>query len=119
MKKKFDYYITIRNLFYELKNIRNCLEKTAPIIEKIFEIPLSEFEKFSLYECEREDYLKILIHDSFIWNEIVQNRHNKLKDLIDEITKDENKNLNGMTTKIEYFKKLQEIQKINIDEILK
>ena len=119
MKKTFDYYTTVRNLFYELKNIRNCLEKTAPIIEKIFEIPLSEFEKFSIYECEKEDYLKILIHDNFIWNEIIQNRHTKLKDLIDEITEDEYKNLNTMTIKIEYFKKLQEIQKINIDEMLK
>ena len=46
MKKKFDYYITIRNLFYELKNIRNCLEKTAPIIEKIFKFLYLNLKNF-------------------------------------------------------------------------
>ena len=118
-RKMFDYYSIVKNLFYELKNIKNCLEKTAPIIEKIFEIPLSEFEKFSLYECEKEDYLKILIHDSFIWNEIIKSRKSDLKVIIDEITEDENMNLTEMTNKIEYFKSLKECKKINIDEMLK
>ena len=119
MKKIFDYYTTVKNLFCELKNIKNCLEKTAPIIERIFEIPLSEFEKFSIYECEKEDYLKILIHDSFIWNEIVKNKNTHLYDIIEEITEDENINLNEMTNKIEYFKKIHECKRINIDEMLK
>ena len=101
MKKIFDYYTTVKNLFCELKNIKNCLEKTAPIIERIFEIPLSEFEKFSIYECEKEDYLKILIRDSFIWNEIVKNKNTHLYDIIEEITEDENINLNKMTNKLE------------------
>ena len=118
-KKIFDYFATVKNLFYELKNIKNCLEKTAPLIEKIFENPLSEFDKFSIYECEKEDYLKILIHDKFIWNEIIKNRNTKLSDLIQEITKDEHMNLTLMTNKIEYFKKLKEYRSINIDELLK
>ena len=118
-RKIFDYYSTVKNLFSELKNIKNCLEKTAPIIEKIFEIPLSEFEKFSLYECEKEDYLKILIHDSFIWNEIAKSRDSKLKIIIEEITEDENMNLTEMTKKLDYFKSLSERRKINIDEMLK
>ena len=119
MRKHFDYFSTIKNLFNELKNIKNCLKKTADIIEDIFKIPLSEFEKFSIYECEKEDYLKILIHDNFIWNEIVKNRNTQLSDIIKEITEDDNKNLNLMTSKIEYFKKLHEYKKINIDEMLK
>ena len=115
----FDYYSTVKNLFCELKNIKNCLEKTAPIIEDIFELPLSEYEKFSIYECEKEDYLKILIHDNFIWNEIVKNKNTQFSDIIKEITEDDNKNLTEMTNKIEYFTKFQELKKVNFEEILK
>ena len=118
-KRIFDYYITIKNLFCELRNIKNCLEKTAPLIEKIFEIPLSEFEKFSIYECEKEDYLNILIHDNFIWKEIIKNRNTQLSSIIKEITEDDNKNLTLMTNKIEYFKQFQEYKKLKIDEMLK
>ena len=119
MKKKFDYYTTVKNLFCELKNIKNCLEKTAPIIEKIFEIPLSESEKFSIYECEKEDYLRVLIHDDFIWNEIIKNKNTQLRDIIKEITEDDNKNIKLMSEKLLYFKELIENNKINIDEMLK
>ena len=118
-KKNIDYYYTIKNLFCELKNIKNCLEKSAPIIEKIFEVPLSEFDKFSIYECEKEDYLKILIHDSFIWNEIIKNKKTSFERIIKEITEDNNKSLTLMTAKIEEFKKLYEYSIINIDEMLK
>ena len=118
-KRIFDYYITVKNLFCELRNIKNCLEKTAPLIEKIFEIPLSEFEKFSIYECEKEDYLNILIHDKFIWKEITKNRNTQLSSIIKEITEDDNKNLTLMTNKIEYFKQFQEYKKLKIDEMLK
>ena len=118
-KKIFDYYATVKNLFFELKNIKNCLEKTAPIIEQIFEIPLSQYENFSIYECEKEDYWKILINDSFIYNEILKNRNTKLNYLIEEITEDENMNLNEMTNKIEYFKKIQEFKKMKLNELLK
>ena len=118
-KRIFDYYITVKNLFCELRNIKNCLEKTAPLIEKIFEIPLSEFEKFSIYECEKEDYLNILIHDKLIWKEIIQNRNTQLSSIIKEITEDDNKNLTLMTNKIEYFKQFQEYKKLKIDEMLK
>ena len=119
MKKIFDYYTTVKSLFCELKNIKNCLEKTAPIIEKIFEIPLSDYEKFSIYECEKEDYLRILIHDDFIWNEIIKNRNTHLSDIIKEITEDDNKNITLMSKKISYFHDLIEYKQINIDEMLK
>ena len=118
-RKIFDYYATVKNLFSELKNIKNCFEKTAPIIEKIFENPLSEFERFSIYECEKEDYLKILIHDSFIWNEISKCRNSQLRIIIEEITEDENMHLTEMTNKLDYFKSLNDHRKLNIDEMLK
>jgi len=118
-KKNFDYYTTVKNLFHELKNIKLCLEKTAPIIEKIFELPLSEYDKFSIYECEKEDYLKILIHDSLIWNEILKNSKTQLNDIIEEITEDDEINLTSMTDKLDYFKKLQEEKKIKINEMLR
>jgi len=117
--KKFNYYQVIKNLFYELKNIRNCLRKTAPIIEKIFEIPLSKYAKFSIWECEKEDYLKILIHDNFIWNQIRRTNNNFLYDIINEITEGDDKNLSSMTDRINYFKQIEEYKKINLDDILK
>jgi len=118
-RKYFDYYIAIKNLFCQLKNIKNCLEKTAPIIEKVFEIPLSEFEKFSIYECEKEDFFNILIKDNFIWYEINKNRKTKLNCIIEELVKDINNKTNLMSEKINFFKELYERNKINLDEILK
>ena len=115
----FNYYLTIKNLFFELKNIKNCLRRTAPIIEEIFEFPLSKFPKFSIWECEKEDYLKILIHDNFIWDQIYKSRKSYLEELIGEITESDNMNLTEMTEKIEYFKLIEERKKINIDEMLK
>ena len=117
--KKFNYYRVIKNLFCELKNIRNCLRKTAPIIEKIFEIPLSKYAKFSIWECEKEDYLKILIHDNFIWNQIRRTNNFYLHEIINEITEDDDKNLSTMTDAINYFKLIEEYKKINLDDILK
>ena len=118
-KNNFDYYIAVRNLFCELKNIKSCLERAAPIIEKAFEIPLSEFEKFSIYECEKEDFYNILIKDNFIWHEINKNKKTKLNCIIEEIVRDINSKSNLMSEKISYFKQIYEKNKINLDEILK
>jgi len=118
-KMLFNYYLTIKNLFCELKNIKNCLRRTAPIIEKIFEGPLSKYQKFSIWECEKEDYLKILIHDDFIWNQISKSKNSYLKEIISEITEDDNMNLTEMTDRLEYFKLIEEYKKINIDDMLK
>ena len=114
--KYLDYYMIIKNLFYKLKEIKNCLKKAAPIIEKIFELPLSEFEKFSILECENEDYLNILIYDSFIWNQILKNKTTKLKNIIREIIEDKKKNLNTMTNKIKFFNNYQ-LKMLKISEI--
>ena len=103
LKKKFNYFLVVKNLICELKNIKNCLRKTAPIIEKIFELPLSKFEQFSIWECEKEDYLKILIHDEFIWNQIRKNSRIYLSDIISEITEEDNTNLTLMTEKLNHF----------------
>ena len=118
-KKRFNYYSTIKNLFCELKNIKNCLRRTAPIIEKIFETPLSKYQKFSIWECEKEDYLKILIHDEFIWNHICKSRHSNLRDIISEITEDNSMKLTEMSERIDYFKLIEEYKKINIDDMLR
>ena len=119
IKKKFNYFSTIKNLFCELKNIKNCLRRTAPIIEKIFEVPLSKYQKFSIWECEREDYLKILIHDDFIWNHICKSRQSIIGEVIFEITEDNNKNLTEMSERIDYFKLIEDYKKINIDDMLR
>lgn len=117
--KKFNYYAVIKNLIRELKNIRNCLKITAPIIEKIFEEALAEFDKFSIWECEKEDYLKILILDNFIWKQICVCNDPSFQEVISQITEDHEKNLIAMTYKINYFKYIDEYKKNNLDEILK
>ena len=45
-----------------LKGIKNSLKNSAPVIENIFELPLSDLE----------DFFEILVRDSFIWNELVK-----------------------------------------------
>ena len=42
----FEYNLAIKNLFNKLLLIKNCLKKAVPIIEKIFEYPLSCFKIF-------------------------------------------------------------------------
>ena len=95
------------------------MRRTAPIIEKIFEVPLSKYQKFSIWECEREDYLKILIHDDFIWNHICKSRQSIIGEVIFEITEDNNKNLTEMSERIDYFKLIEDYKKINIDDMLR
>ena len=105
--KNFDYYLVIKNLFNKLLGIKNCLRKASPIIEKIFEYPLSEFEVFSIFDCAKEDFLKILIHDDFIWSEIVKNKKSQLTGLIQEILEDleeDSFHVNVSENKIEYYK---------------
>ena len=118
-KMIFNYYLTVKNLFCELKNIKNCLRRTAPIIEKIFELPLSKYEKFSIWECEKEDYLKILIHDNFIRNQISKSKNSYLNEIICEITEEDDMNLTEMTDRIDYFNLIEEYKKKNIDDMLK
>ena len=118
-KMIFNYYLTVKNLFCELKNIKNCLRRTAPIIEKIFELPLSKYEKFSIWECEKEDYLKILIHDNFIRNQISKSKNSYLNEIISEITEEDDINLTEMTDRIDYFNLIEEYKKKNIDDMLK
>ena len=118
-KMIFNYYLTVKNLFCELKNIKNCLRRTAPIIEKIFELPLSKYEKFSIWECEKEDYLKILIHDNFIRNQISKSKNSYLNEIISEITEEDDMNLTEMTDRIDYFNLIEEYKKKNIDDMLK
>lgn len=105
--KYFDYYLVVKNLFNKLLGIKNCLRKASPIIEKIFEYPLSEFEAFSIFDCAKEDFLKILIHDDFIWNEIVKNKKSQLTGLIQEILEDleeDSFHVNVSENKIDYYK---------------
>ena len=118
-KMIFNYYLTVKNLFCELKNIKNCLRRTAPIIEKIFELPLSKYEKFSIWACEKEDYLKILIHDNFIRNQISKSKNSYLNEIISEITEEDDMNLTEMTDRIDYFNLIEEYKKKNIDDMLK
>ena len=85
-------------------------------IETIFKVPLSDFEKFSILECEYEDYFNILIHDTFIWKELLKNKGTKLKNFIQEILENDNNDLFTMTNKIEFFTNYQ-IQQLKIAEI--
>lgn len=105
-KKYFDDYIVVKYLFNKIEEIKKCLKKATPIIEKIFE-SLSEFEKNSIYERAKEDYFTILIHDSFIWNEIVKNKNTEFSNIIQEIIEGDNTD-----NKIEFNNYQEEILKI-------
>ena len=77
---------------------------SAPFIEKIFELPLASFEKFSIFECAKEEFFKTIIHDKFIWNQLAKHKHTKLGNLIEEMIEGDDPNNKAMTNKIEYFK---------------
>jgi hypothetical protein len=79
------------------------LINAAPIIEEVFEFPLSEFEKFSILECEVEEYLRIIIHDDFIWDQINIFKNTEYDKIIQEITEGNDINIKTMTNKMEYF----------------
>ena len=68
---------------------------------------------------QKKDYLKLLIHDNFIWNQIGRTNNWNLYKIINEITEDDDKNLSSMTDAINYFKLIEELKKINIDVLLK
>ena len=93
----------MKSLFAELYNIKKCLRKSAPIINKIFEYPLSKYEKFSIDQCQKEEYLNILIRDKFIANEINKNIDPKLIILLNEISEGNYLNSKLMTEKLNYF----------------
>ena len=115
-EKTPNYFTTMEKVFCELKNIKNSLEKSSIFIETIFEIPLSEFDSFSIYDCEKEIYSKLLIHDEFIWNEIINNRKTRLNYLIKEIVENEN-SPNTMTEKLNYFSSIDNCKKIYDNEL--
>ena len=116
-EKKINYFKTMEKVFTELINIKNCLEKSSIFIETIFEIPLSEFESFSIHDCEKEIYSKILIRDEFIWNEINNNRKTRLNYLIKEIIENEYYPNNTMTEKLNYFSSIDNCKKIYDNEL--
>ena len=76
---------------------------------------------FEIFEMgmQKKDYLKILIHDNFIWNQIRRTNNWNLYKIINKITEDDDKNLSSMTDAINYFKLIEELKKINIDVLLK
>ena len=102
-KKIYMNFNIAKTLFNHIKLIKNYLISAAPIIEEVFEFPLSEFEKFSILECEVEEYLRIVIHDDFIWDQIITFKDTEFNKIIQDITEGEDRNIRTMTNKMEYF----------------
>ena len=106
--RNFDYISVMKNLFNKLLGIKHCLKRAVPIIEKIFEYPLTDFEDCSVQECTMENFLRIIIHDNFIWNEIIKNRRGELKILVQQLLEDFDKDcfyINNNDNNIDYFNK--------------
>ena len=106
--RNYDYISVMKNLFNKLLGIKNCLKRAVPIIEKIFEYPLTDFEDCSVQECTMENFLRIIIHDNFIWNEIIKNRLGELKILVQQLLEDFDKDcfyINNNDNNIDYFNK--------------
>ena len=112
-----DYFKTMEKVFCEIKNIKNCLTKSAIYIENIFSPALSEFKKFSIDECEKEEYYKVLIRDDFIWKELIKNKKTRLSYLLNELIIPNNKYINTMTEKFNYFKSICTCKKYKLNEI--
>ena len=116
---KYNKYNTkIKKIFSELFNIKKCLRKSAPIINKIFELPLSKFEKFSIDQCQKEEFLNILIRDKFIFNEINRNRNPKLNILLSPIIEGNYLNTKLMTEKLAIFNQIY-LSKKKYENLLK
>ena len=104
---KYNKYNTkIKKVFSELFNIKRCLKKSSPVISKIFEFPLSKFEKFSIDQCQKEEFLNILIRDKFISNEINKNRNPKINILLSQIIEGNYLNTKLMTEKLAIFNQI-------------
>ena len=106
--RNFDYIFVMKNLFNKLLGIKHCLKRAVPIIKKIFEYPLTDFEDCSVQECTMENFLRIIIHDNFIWNEIIKNRRGELKILVQQLLEDFDKDcfyINNNDNNIDYFNK--------------
>ena len=93
----------MKSLFAELYNIKKCLRKSSPIINKIFEYPLSQYERFSIDKCQKEEFLNILIRDKFISNEMNKNFDPKIILLLNEISEGNYLNRKLMTEKMNFF----------------
>ena len=116
---KYNKYNTkIKKIFSELFNIKKCLRRAAPIINKIFELPLSKFEKFSIDQCQKEEFLNIIIRDKFISNEINRNRNPKLNILLHPIIEGNYLNTKLMTEKLAIFNQIY-ISKKKYERMLK
>ena len=104
----FDYNLVMKNFLNKLLWIKNYLKKGVSIIENIFEYPLSDFKSISVEEGIKEYFLRIILHDDFIWNKINKNKRGEFKSLIAEILEDfnlDNFQVNILENKIEYFNK--------------
>ena len=112
-----DYFITMEKVFSEIKSIKNCLTKSAIYIENIFQPVLSEFQKFSIDDCEKEVFYSILIRDKFIWQEIVKNRKTRLHYLIKELVLPEYQYKNTMKEKITYFSGICACKRYTLNEL--
>ena len=112
-----NYFTIMEKIFSEIKSIKNCLAKSASSIENIFQPVLSDFEKFSIDDCEKEEFYKVIIKDQFIWQEIIKNRKTRLNYLIKELELSEYKYINIMKEKLNYFMSIYTSKKYELNEI--
>jgi hypothetical protein len=75
-------------------------------------------DKFSIEQCQKEEYLNILIHDGSIYNEIKKNKDPKLNNILHEITEGNNSITKIMTEKIKKLNGIHKSKK-NFEKLLK
>ena len=118
-ESKINKEIEVKKFFAELFQIKKCLYNSAPVIEKLFKPALCEFDKFSILECEKEDFFRILVMDSFVWNEIYNIKDSNWENFIFKHINNDFSSMNKtMTEKIEYFEQIDLFRK-NFDNFLK
>lgn len=87
----------VQTVFTKLVNVKIVLIKASKDIEEIFKYAKSEFSNFSIEQCQREEYLNVIVKDDFIQFLIQHNRSNELMPLIEEIEEDKALNIQQMT----------------------
>lgn len=84
-------------IVFELRNIKRTLIRSSRDIEEIFITPKKTFNRFSIEQCQREEFVNTLVKNHFIQFLIRSNKDAELISDINEIEEDKNKNLSQMS----------------------
>lgn len=86
-----------RTIFFELRNIKRTLIRSSKDIEDIFISPKKTFNRFSIEQCQREEFVNTLVNDHFVQYLIRSTKDAEFTAAINEIEEDKDNNLSQMS----------------------